>query len=297
MLFMTTGFLDRHDEDIMLETAVCKVFCSEFGYRTVNDALQVMGGESYMTENHVERAWRDSRINIIVEGANEVMHSFIFAYGSKQLGEWMLGVKKNPVGNMGAAVQIGSELFLGVRRPLPTFKSADPRVAGMMHDLMTRVREFSHQVKLMFKEWEDRLVTEQTIQARLSMCAIYIHAMTCALSKLDHNLRKGLDGDALTYEVSLVEHLCAMFGLAIEEEIRGLRVNADATMKRAADAVLKHIDSFPNKDFSIPERTMDMQARGSGRTLKPADAQAIPQFGAGSVFHGEAVKRAEPQHA
>jgi alkylation response protein AidB-like acyl-CoA dehydrogenase len=297
MLFMTTGFLDRHDEDIMLETAVCKVFCSEFGYRTVNDALQVMGGESYMTENHVERAWRDSRINIIVEGANEVMHSFIFAYGSKQLGEWMLGVKKNPVGNMGAAVQIGSELFLGVRRPLPTFKSADPRVAGMMHDLMTRVREFSHQVKLMFKEWEDRLVTEQTIQARLSMCAIYIHAMTCALSKLDHNLRKGLDGDALTYEVSLVEHLCAMFGLAIEEEIRGLRVNADATMKRAADAVLKHIDSFPNKDFSIPERTMDMQARGSGRTLKQADAQAIPQFGAGSVFHGEAVKRAEPQHA
>jgi alkylation response protein AidB-like acyl-CoA dehydrogenase len=297
MLFMTTGFLDRHDEDIMLETAVCKVFCSEFGYRTVNDALQVMGGESYMTENHVERAWRDSRINIIVEGANEVMHTFIFAYGSKQLGEWMLGIKKNPMGNIGSAMQVGSELFLGVRRPMPAFKSANPRLAAQMHALMARIREFSHQVKLMFKEWEDRLVTEQTVQARLSMCAISIHAMTCALSKLDHNMRKGLDGDALAYETSVVEHLCAMMCINIEDEIRALRVNADESMKRAADAVLKRIDAFPNSDFAIPERTMDMNARGTGRTNKPADVAATPQFGSGSVFHGEAVRRAEPQHA
>jgi alkylation response protein AidB-like acyl-CoA dehydrogenase len=297
MLFMTTGFLDRHDEDIMLETAVCKVFCSEFGYRTVNDALQVMGGESYMTENHVERAWRDSRINIIVEGANEVMHTFIFAYGSKQLGEWMLGIKKRPFANVGAAMQVGSELFLGVRRPMPAFKSANPRLAAQMHGLMARIREFSHQVKLMFKEWEDRLVTEQTVQARLSMCAIYVHAMACSLSKLDHNMRKGLDGEALAYETSVVEHLCAMFSIGIEDEIRALRVNADDSMKRAADAVMKRIDSFPNAEFAIPERTMDMKARGSGRAQKPADAAATPQFGSGSVFHGEAVRLAVPQHA
>ena len=297
MLFMTTGFLDRHDEDIMLETAVCKVFCSEFGYRTVNDALQVMGGESYMTENHVERAWRDSRINIIVEGANEVMHTFIFAYGSKQLGEWMLGVKKNPLGNVGSAMKIGSELFLGVRRPLPTFKAADPRLAAQMHDVMARIREFSHQVKLMFKEWEDKLVTEQTVQARLSMCAIYIHAMTCALSKLDRNMRNGLDGDALAYERALVEHLCAMFCNEIENEIRALRTNADATMKVAADAAMKWIDGLPNSGFAISEKTPDMKARGTGRTQKPCDAAATPDFGAGSVFTGERIGRAQPQHA
>jgi alkylation response protein AidB-like acyl-CoA dehydrogenase len=297
MLFMTTGFLDRHDEDIMLETAVCKVFCSEFGYRTVNDALQVMGGESYMTENHVERMWRDSRINIIVEGANEVMHTFIAGYGAKQLGEWLLGIKKNPFGNLGSAMQVGSELFLGVRRPLPAFRSADPRLAAQMHGLMANIREFSHQVKLMCKEWEDRLVTEQTVQARLSMCAICIHAMTCALSKLDHNIRKGLDGEALAYEASVVEHLCAMFTLEIEEQVRALRTNADPTMKRAADAVMKRIAAFPNSEFAIPERTPDMAARGKGRMQKPVDQQAIPDFGAGSVFHGDAIRRAQPQHA
>ena len=73
VLYMTTGMLDRHDDDIMLETAICKLFCSEMGWRVVNDAMQIMGGESYMTENEIERIFRDSRINLIVEGANEVM--------------------------------------------------------------------------------------------------------------------------------------------------------------------------------------------------------------------------------
>ena len=60
----------------MVETAACKTFCSEMGWRCINDAVQIMGGEAYMTENEVERAFRDSRINLIVEGANEVMQSF-----------------------------------------------------------------------------------------------------------------------------------------------------------------------------------------------------------------------------
>src|SRR5947209_3157976 len=94
VLYMTTGMLDRHDEDIMLETAICKLFCSEMGWRVVNDAMQIMGGEGYMTENEIERIFRDSRINLIVEGGNEVMQSFIFAYGGKQLAEAMLGVQQ-----------------------------------------------------------------------------------------------------------------------------------------------------------------------------------------------------------
>ena len=96
LTYLAAGLVDQHDDDIMLETAMCKVFCSEYGFRCTNEAMQVMGGEGYMTENELERLWRDSRINPIVEGANEVMHSFIFAYGSKQLGEYMLGIKAAP---------------------------------------------------------------------------------------------------------------------------------------------------------------------------------------------------------
>jgi alkylation response protein AidB-like acyl-CoA dehydrogenase len=285
MLYATTGFLDRHDEDIMLETAMCKVFCSEMGYRVVNDAVQIMGGESYMTENHVERIFRDSRINIIVEGANEVMHTFIFAYGSKQLGEWMLSVKNNPFRSIGSAVRIGSELFLGMRGAMPAFGRVHPRLAAMASETMMRIREHSHQVKLAFKEHEEQLVTNQTVQARLSLCSLWIHACVCAMAKLDRNLRNGLDGDALVYEMAMVEHFHALAGLEIDREIRSLRENADASLETAAAAALKRIDQFPNAHYSVPERTPDA-ARGTG--AKP-DQTHIPQFGSGSAFAGQKV--------
>ena len=65
--------MDRHAEDIMLETATCKLFCSEGSWQVIDDALQIWGGERYMRENRLERALRDARINRIVEGASDVM--------------------------------------------------------------------------------------------------------------------------------------------------------------------------------------------------------------------------------
>jgi acyl-CoA dehydrogenase family protein 9 len=280
MLYMTTGIVDRGDEDIMLETAICKVFCSEMGFRTTDLALQIMGGEGYMTENIVERMWRDSRINIIVEGANEVMHSFVFAYGSKQLGEFMLGVKDQPFANLGAAMQIASELFLGIRRGAPRFARVHPKLAQLTHDLEQRIREFSHQVKMMFKEHEEKLITRQMIQSRLSWSAIWIHAMTCCLSRMDKALREGVDGQQFEHDWAIVNHVFALGGEEIDNNLRALRTNTDATMREAAKVAFTRSDTLPNADYVIPEKTPDTNAFGSGRTI---DTENIPQFGSGST--------------
>jgi acyl-CoA dehydrogenase family member 9 len=286
MLYMTCGIVDRKDDDIMLETAICKVFCSEYGFRTVDHALQIMGGEGYMTENVVERLWRDSRINIIVEGANEVMHSFVFAYGSKQLGEYMIGIKSNPFGNVGAAMKIGAELFLGLRRPAPKVTRVHPRLADLAEDLADRTREFSHQVKMMFKEHEEKLITRQMIQYRLSNSAIWIHAMACSLSRLDKAIRDGLDGPALDHDLAIVKHVFALGGEEIDNCLRALRRNTDRTMLTAAAAAMKRAESLPNSDYVLPEKTPDLSARGKGR--KP-DQTHIQQFGSGSTVSAENV--------
>lgn len=289
MLYMTTGFLDRHDEDIMLETAACKVFCSEWGYRTVNHCVQIMGGESYMSENRVERMWRDSRINTIVEGANEVMHSFIFAYGSKQLGEWMLSVKNNPTRNIGAGMKIAAQLFLGVRPAAPQVGKVHPKVRPHAEELMLRIREFSHQVKMMFKEHEESLISNQLIQERLSLAALWLHAIACSLSKFDANLRKGLDGTALEHESTVVDHLCAHANAEFAAALRSLRANHDATARKAGESVLKWIDTRPNELFALPEKSPNADARGRDGHGFHADQSQIHQFGDGSIFTGERV--------
>jgi len=280
VLYMTTGMLDRADEDIMLETALCKVICSEWGFRTVDHAMQVMGGEGYMTENEVERAWRDSRINTIVEGANEVMHSFVFAYGSKQLGEWMLALRAKPMANLGAALRIGAELYLHLRRPAPIISRLHPSLGELRIELEQMTREFAHQVKLMFKEHEEALITNQLIQRRLSMAALWIHALTCTVSRLDLTIRKGVNGEALEQERRIVEYFAAMARLEVEAELGALRNNADDAMRMAAKAAIARVDPLPISEYAIPEKSPDLSVRGKGKNL---DQTHIPQFGSGPI--------------
>ena len=67
MTYLCAGLVDRHAPDIMLETAISKLFCSEGLWHIVDDTLQLWGGEGYMRENGIERMLRDARINRIVE--------------------------------------------------------------------------------------------------------------------------------------------------------------------------------------------------------------------------------------
>lgn len=280
MLYMTTGIVARDDDDIMLETAICKVFCSEMGFRCTNMAMQIMGGEGYMTENELERLWRDSRINTIVEGANEVMHAFVFAYGSKQLGEHMLAVRAAPLKHPVRAMKLGAELFLGIRRSKPEITGVDHSLRAHVQTIESMTCEFSHQVKRMFKVHEEGLITNQMVQRRLSTMAIWIHTMSCCISRLDQSIRNGADEHQLKHDRAIVDHLCAMGREDFELSLRGLDRNTDATMRLAADAAWSTLGSLPHSDYSIPERTPVESALGQGRV---PDQSFIKQFGSGSI--------------
>lgn len=307
VLYMTTGMLDRHDDDIMLETAICKVFCSEMGWRAVNDAVQIMGGESYMTENEIERIFRDSRINLIVEGANEVMHKFVFGYGGKQLAEQMLGIRdallwdkdESPGANvarmlksatnarvMGRAVPLALEVFLGLKPSGPRISGLHPSLAREAERLSALVRDHAHSFKTASHRHQEAILNRDCVQQRVAENAMWIHAFACTLSRLDRDLRRvnGAAGEDLEFQrdKTAALHFCDMAEVAVHANLRALIENADETMLRAADAALKHNDTLPNDQFSIPERSPT--AAGTGRRLKqdgikqfPGDQHARPQ--------------------
>ena len=294
VLYLMTGMLDRRDTDIMVETAATKVFCSHYGWEVIDDAMQIMGGEGYVTENELERIWRDNRIHRIVEGANEVMQSFIFAYGGKKLAESMLGIQEAMTWQKGEsftdnltrivanarnpavrnrAVPLAAELFLGVKAPPPDVNGVYPSLRPFADRLARLIRKHSHSFKMVSRRHREEIIKRQVMQSRLADNAVMLFGLTAVLSKMDRQIRAGESGPGFDRDKTAFRHLFDLFEIEILKNINALRWNADDSMRVASAAARRHNDTLPNSDYYIHETSP--VAAGTG---KQTPGEPIRQF-------------------
>jgi alkylation response protein AidB-like acyl-CoA dehydrogenase len=64
------------------EISIAKLATAQMSHWVADRALQIFGGNGYMAEYPIERAWRDSRLPRIGGGTDEIMKEII----SKQIG-------------------------------------------------------------------------------------------------------------------------------------------------------------------------------------------------------------------
>jgi acyl-CoA dehydrogenase family protein 9 len=240
--FIAADMVDRGGIDFSLETACCKVFGSEMMFRAANDALQIAGGLGYSKEYPFEQTVRDSRINLIFEGTNEILRALVALSGLQEAGEQLkeLGhAFKDPLHSIGA---ISSYLVGRVKQQLvkpklvrvhDAFKSEGDLVETVVHDLGLAVEN------LIIKHGKD-IIEKQFHQERMANTAIDVFHSMAALSRATAALEKvGGDESKAPMDVDCVRIFVPAAMRRARRSIRALGHHQDQRLKDIAERGLQ----------------------------------------------------------
>jgi len=153
-----------------VEAAILKVYGSEVLDFIIDEAVQIHGGMGYSAEMAVERGYRNSRINRIFEGTNEINRLLVVDTAMKR-------AMKGDFDLMGAADKI-----MALSGQLA---EAKPEPESYFDEKMRYIRNFKKAVLIAIhgasKTFDKKLVQEQEVLNNLSdmIIELYIAESTC----------------------------------------------------------------------------------------------------------------------
>ena len=185
--YQTAALIDAGQSDYMLETAMLKVYSTDVLWKIINDTIQIFGGKAYFTDEPYERMMRDARINMIGEGANDVLRVFTALVGMRDVG---MGLKdildslRRPLRNFGKLVR-----FTGVRiERLFASPSVPVATAELEPDaarLGRAIGHFASAVERVLRTYRESVLDRQYQLGRIADAATELYISTCVLRRLD----------------------------------------------------------------------------------------------------------------
>jgi acyl-CoA dehydrogenase family protein 9 len=246
MVYLTTSWIDKGVNDYSMESAICKVFGSEVAWENINRALQIAGGNGYMKDYPYEQALRDSRINLIFEGTNEILRLFIALTGlqgvATELQETQSAVNSlfnEPIKGFGAFYGYATKRFR---------QKFSPEMAHGIHPLLVKqvkhlgnsIAGLSEAAEMIVKKYRKNVVNEQHDLRRIADITIDLFAMTATLARVTSEIeKKGEEGSLHARQMAAI--FVSQARRRIRENLRGIEVNKDAAIDAVADRAIKRI--------------------------------------------------------
>ncbi|HYB53655.1 MAG TPA: acyl-CoA dehydrogenase family protein [Thermoanaerobaculia bacterium] len=194
MVYLTAGLVDRGLPDYSLEGAACKIFGTEATWQTINDALQIAGGNGFMEEYPYERALRDSRVNMIFEGTNEILRALVALSGMRDAGEDLQEVAKAlkaPLTSLGVLSDYAARKIRGYVAP-GRLERVAPELQREGEAVCKYAAAAAGAVETLLRKYGKGVLGKEYHQERLSNVATDLYASLAVLSRATSAIaRKG----------------------------------------------------------------------------------------------------------
>jgi alkylation response protein AidB-like acyl-CoA dehydrogenase len=157
-------------EEYAIESSIAKVYGSEMLDFVVDEGVQIFGGYGFHEEYPVCRAYRDSRINRIFEGTNEINRMLIIQMLLKRAMGGQLPL-------IPAAMKLADEILAG-----PSFEEAPEGVLAEETRVVANSKKmFLQAAGGAVQKFREKLADEQELIGSLSNVVMEIYAMESCL--------------------------------------------------------------------------------------------------------------------
>lgn len=237
--------IDSGEEDFSLEAAVSKVFGTEALWSVADEALQIAGGNGFMREYPFERIVRDSRINRIFEGTNEILRLYVGLTGAKEAGSYLERIGhgvgaafSEPSAAMSAITDYASKRIVQyVPQMAQGGHLEEGELAPLFRILAKYSAAFARGVDASVRRYRRGIAEEQLVVKRLADCAIDLFVGWCVLSRVDAEL--AAKAPTAPQAVKLATIFIHDLKRRVNQNLRRIIHNEDDNVRALAAAVIE----------------------------------------------------------
>ena len=241
-------------EEYAIESSIAKVYGSEMLDYVVDEAVQIFGGYGFHEEYPVCRAYRDSRINRIFEGTNEINRMLIVQMLMKRAMGGQLPL-------IPAAMKLADEILAG-----PSFEEAPEGVLADETRVVANAKKmFLQAAGGAVQRFREKLADEQELVAALANVVMEVYAMeSCLLRAQKAASAKGEAANKVMIDAARVFISDAMERVEHEAK-RAIAAVHEGDMLTTQIAVLKRFGKRPALDTIALRRSVAAAVQSQDR--------------------------------
>lgn len=248
MVYMTTGNMIRGMTDYYMETAVCKIYGSEALWSNIDMGMQIAAGNGYMKEYPYERIMRDSRINLIFEGTNEILRCLLALSGVRGPSEDMKELGKisdvssalsDPIKSLGVFSKFARKRLSNMMGSKQLTK-AHPEFKNDAEKFSSELGKFAICVEDALIKYGKKIIDNELPQGRLADMCMELYVQLAVMSRTTSILNNSkATEEHKDYVLKLSKLILRDSRKKFSKNQRAMAKNLDKTVVKVSEHVVK----------------------------------------------------------